>query len=255
MEKETTYQIEELLNSTYRIDESGAANCYLVVGEEKALLIDSCWGSGDLKGCVTQLTHKPIVVTTTHRHPDHTFGARQFGDYYVSEKDNIFFNRILDSQLMGRLSQKANTKLWVKRSKPLSLEDGHVFHLGKRDIETISIPGHTAGSVMYIDHANKLLFTGDNMNPHLWMHRTGAVSLEEWQIGAKKILTYMEAGYSIHTGHGNGTLNMAQAEIIYSYVQTIIEKAKSGLLTKDDSPYPKKGGFIEIQFDSKRVLI
>lgn len=254
MEKEMTYQIEELLNNTYRIDESGTANCYLVIGDKKALLIDSCWGSGDLKGCVAQLTDKPVIVTMTHRHPDHTFGARQFGDYYVSEKDNILFNRVLDSQLMGRLSQKANTKLWVKRSKPLPLKDGHIFCLGNRDVEVVSIPGHTAGSVMYIDHANKLLFTGDNMNPHLWMHRTGAVSLEEWKTGAKKILTYMESGYSIHTGHGNGTLSMEQAETIYCHVHAIIKKAKSGQLTKDDSPYPEKGGFIEIQFDIKKVV-
>ena len=110
MEKEITYQIEELLNNTYRIDEGGAANCYLVIGEENALLIDSCWGSGNLKECVAQLTEKPVIVTMTHRHPDHTFGARQFGDYYVSKKDNILFNRVLDSQLMGRLSQKANVR-------------------------------------------------------------------------------------------------------------------------------------------------
>lgn len=129
MEKEITYQIEELLNNTYRIDEGGAANCYLVIGEENALLIDSCWGSGNLKECVAQLTEKPVIVTMTHRHPDHTFGARQFGDYYVSKKDNILFNRVLDSQLMGRLSQKTTTKLWVKRSKPLPLEEGQISTL------------------------------------------------------------------------------------------------------------------------------
>lgn len=38
------YTFERIHDDTYRIDENGAANCYLVIGSEKALLIDTCWG-------------------------------------------------------------------------------------------------------------------------------------------------------------------------------------------------------------------
>ncbi|MDD7390565.1 MAG: hypothetical protein PUG60_13120 [Lachnospiraceae bacterium] len=44
------YQIEKIAERTYRQDESGKANCYLVIGIEKALLIDGCWGIGHLDG-------------------------------------------------------------------------------------------------------------------------------------------------------------------------------------------------------------
>ena len=51
---------------------------------EKALLIDGCWGIGDLVGTICTLTDKPIIAETTHRHPDHTCGLRQLGDYYYT---------------------------------------------------------------------------------------------------------------------------------------------------------------------------
>ena len=35
------YTFERIHDDTYRIDENGAANCYLVIGSEKAFLIDT----------------------------------------------------------------------------------------------------------------------------------------------------------------------------------------------------------------------
>ena len=106
---------------------------------------------------------------------------------------------------------------------------------------------------MFIDHEAKCLFTGDNVNPHLWMHRPGAVTLEEWMDSTKLILSYMEQGYTAHTGHGNGTQSKTNVETICCYVQEIIDKQRSGQLTKNDSPYPEKDGDIEIQFNIHRV--
>ena len=249
------YTVEKICDDAYRIDENGAANCYLVIGSEKALLIDACWGAGDLNACVRQLTDKPVIVAVTHRHPDHTGGARQFGDFHAHEKDNTRFNRLLEHPLLNRLAilRAGGKARKSKKIKALPMKDGDVFDLGGRRIEVRSIPGHTAGSVMFIDHAAKLLFTGDNVNPHLWMHRPGAVTLEEWMDSARLILRCMEQGYTAHTGHGNGKQSMINVETICRYVQEIIDKQRSGLLSKSDTPYPEKGGEIEIQFNIHRI--
>lgn len=250
------YTIEKIHDRTYRIDENGAANCYLVIGDEKALLIDTCWGSGDLNECVGRLTDKPIIVAVTHRHPDHTSGARQFGDFFAHENDNTLFNRILENPILSKLAiMRSGGKAGkAKKIKALPMNDGAVFDLGGRRIEVKSVPGHTAGSVMFIDHAEKLLFTGDNVNDHLWMHRPGAVTLEEWMDSASLILSYMEQGYTAHTGHGSGVQSKEQVETIYRYVQEIIEKKRSGQLTKNDSPYPEKGSKVEIQFNIDKIM-
>ena len=250
------YKTEKIAEKTYRFDENGAANCYLVIGSEKALLIDTCWGAGDLKACVRQLTDKPVTVAVTNRHPDHTGGARQFGDFHAHEKDNTRFNRLLEHPLLNRLAilRSGGKAQKSKKIRALPMQDGDVFDLGTRSIEVRSVPGHTAGSVLFIDHAAKLLFTGDNVNPHLWMHRPGAVTLEEWMDSARLILSYMEQGYTAHTGHGNGKQSKKNIETICRYVQEIIDRQRSGQLSKNDSPYPEKGGEIEIQFNIHRIV-
>ncbi|MBU3145830.1 hypothetical protein [Clostridium sp. CF012] len=35
------HTVEQIAPNTYRIDENGAVNCYLAVGKERALLIDT----------------------------------------------------------------------------------------------------------------------------------------------------------------------------------------------------------------------
>ena len=40
------YTTEKIGERTYRIDEGGRDNCYLLLGNEKALLIDSSIGTG-----------------------------------------------------------------------------------------------------------------------------------------------------------------------------------------------------------------
>ena len=53
---------------------NGSQNIYLLEGKEKAMLIDTGWGAGNLRACVEKLTDKPLIVVNTHFHPDHSAG-------------------------------------------------------------------------------------------------------------------------------------------------------------------------------------
>ena len=253
------YTVERIADNTYRFDENGRANCYLVVGEEKALLIDGCWGVGDLKQTIREITDKPIIAAATHRHPDHTCGLRQFEEYYVSENDNTAYNRRLENRLFGMaivLAEKQKIRPYHNRrmARPLPLNDGVVFDLGGRSIEVQPIPGHTAGSVMFLDHGQKLMFTGDDVNPKLWLQGNGATTLEEWKTGAQVVLDYMKQGYTAWIGHLDGRQTYEQLSEIFELVQEIIDKKKTGQLTQKDSPYPKEGAIPEIRFMIDRIL-
>lgn len=48
----TDYPIRKIADDTYMISDFGIANCYLLIGEERALLIDCGLGIGDIKGAV-----------------------------------------------------------------------------------------------------------------------------------------------------------------------------------------------------------
>ena len=67
----TDYPIRKIADDTYMISDFGIANCYLLIGEERALLIDCGLGIGDIKGAVEKITDKPILVVATHGHVDH----------------------------------------------------------------------------------------------------------------------------------------------------------------------------------------
>lgn len=77
----------EFAPDTYEIDEFDCASIFLFVGTERALLLDTGIGIGDLKGLVEEITDKPYDVVLTHGHRDHTGGAGWFDTVYLNRKD------------------------------------------------------------------------------------------------------------------------------------------------------------------------
>ena len=65
------YPTVQFKKDTWEIDEFDCASCFLLVGTEKAMLIDTGIGVGDLEGAVRQITDKPLIVVITHSHRDH----------------------------------------------------------------------------------------------------------------------------------------------------------------------------------------
>ena len=60
---------------------------HLIVGQERALLIDTAFGIGDLRGLVETLTDKPVDVVNTHFHGDHSAGNGQFETIFIHKYD------------------------------------------------------------------------------------------------------------------------------------------------------------------------
>jgi glyoxylase-like metal-dependent hydrolase (beta-lactamase superfamily II) len=73
--KTRAFPIVEIAPNAYEIGEFDCASIFLLVGDEKTMLIDTGIGIGDLKGFVQTLTENPLMVCYTHNHPDHTGGA------------------------------------------------------------------------------------------------------------------------------------------------------------------------------------
>ena len=71
----------------WRIDDFFSASCYLVEGKEKALLIDTGMGEGDLLGLISSLTTLPVEVAVTHPHLDHMHWIDCFSKVYLHEED------------------------------------------------------------------------------------------------------------------------------------------------------------------------
>lgn len=221
---------------TWNISEADLCNCYLLEGEDHALLIDIGCGAGDLRKCVKQLTKKSLSVAVTHRHPDHVGGCGQFGFYYAHKDD---CTKLYDMMCLPMFRMKMIPENLVynpssnKKTEVYRMKEDMEFDLGGRTIRTEHIPGHTKGSVMFIDDTNRYIFTGDDVNPVLWMHLPGCTSLKTWLAGAERVLYYLNEGYQAFYGHGDGIQTKEQVETTIRLVKQIIEETENGRKIKD----------------------
>lgn len=172
------YEVTDIGNRTYLINEH-LSTMFVLLGEKQALVIDCGTGIGDFKGVVDQLTEGlPYKVAMTHSHVDHIGGRRQFSDVYVSTTDIPYIHEV--STLYRKVYADANAlmgndvkgrKILPTRHEPAvhSIEEGTVFDLGGRTIRVVATPGHTVGSVSYLDETNHTIYIGDVSNDLIFM--------------------------------------------------------------------------------------
>lgn len=242
-----TYTVKKINDTTYQIDEMGRDFCYLLLGSEKALLIDCSIGTGDLKALVESITSLPVTVAATHAHADHTGGAWQFGKVYVHESEcNLLFKlsncQLYREKVLSKRMRKAGIsrkgyegKIWDWKFVPFS--DGFEIDLGGRTLKAFHTPGHSPGSCVWVDEKEKMMFTGDNTMPFLLMTVYLAESLETWLVGAQKTLELSKT-YQPWSSHGEGLQTSEQIEHTITLVREILEKYPENSKKKEIIHYP-----------------
>mgnify|MGYP000952638119 CR=1 FL=1 len=241
--KDGIHEYEEIAPKTYRIDEKGLVNAYLLLGEGKALLIDSGVGVGNILSSVQEITSLPITLALTHRHCDHGGGRNYFKECYIGRQDHNFACAFLTSKLACKVLLKANKSDLKLTKKPyhshqIYIGDNHVFDLGDRKIRLLSVPGHTKGSFVYIDDVNHIMFTGDEVNPYLFMQLPGSTNLSTWLIGAKKILS-LSKDHVAYGGHEKGLIKAEGISQIIKVVEEVLQKKPSFKGKMLDYPFDK----------------
>jgi hydroxyacylglutathione hydrolase len=184
------FESERVTSHIVRIRAKGTGVCqYLIEGDDRALLVDTGYGIGDLRSFVEQLTDKPYEVVITHGHVDHASGAAQFDKVYMSFADlpvarerTTFAAR--HQSLAGKSDlDKVPESEWIepKVDGYLPLEEGQMFHLGNLDIETIHVPGHTPGMMVLLDIQERIAFFGDACGVFTMLLRSEASSVHEFR--------------------------------------------------------------------------
>lgn len=124
--------------------------CFLILGSERALLLDTGASPCDLPAMIREITDLPVTVANTHGDGDHTANNNLFPAVYIHPDDAPL--------LHSHFGEPQPVTCAV-----LPLADGRIFDLGGRQLEVIHVPGHTAGSCCFLDRANRLLFAGDTV--------------------------------------------------------------------------------------------
>ena len=157
------------------LDGAGDVWMYLIVGPEKAMLIDTGFGVGDLKGLCRQLSaDKELIVVNTHPHIDHAYGNCQFDRVYCHEYAVPTLKAMSSPTAWDHLFDDSGNSIWsdFDRADIIPYRDyeivgvpcGHVFDLGGgHEVELIFSAGHSSGHCVFLDKKNRLLFAGDDV--------------------------------------------------------------------------------------------
>lgn len=183
--KNITHEVSQIAPHIWCISEFKLVNAFLVEGEKTATLIDTGCGIGNIRKTAEQLTNRPITVLLTHGHPDHNGGVYRFKDCPVymhpvdqsiaetcactNEIRRCYIETRVPVRFPGEGHMEALLHLLPNPEpeyqydwKPI--EEGSKIDLGGRQLQVIHTPGHTDGSVCFLDQQSGILFSGDTVN-------------------------------------------------------------------------------------------
>jgi glyoxylase-like metal-dependent hydrolase (beta-lactamase superfamily II) len=173
----------------------GFGNCYMLGADTEivqgavrdVIIIDPCIMDEKILNFIEQDHYNLRGILITHNHLNHTRGLHSLMRIYSPD--------VYAAQQ------------YIFEYKTTMVRDGDVFNIGRFQIEVISVPGHSADSVVYkIKH---LLFTGDALSagmmgatpsPYGAMHQISTIQ--------NRIFS-LQGNYVVLPGHGPpSTLNV-----------------------------------------------
>lgn len=143
---ETTYEVIKISDNSWRIEDD-MVRAFLFDGMENALLVDTGFGTGNIREIVEGLTQKPVMLVNTHADMDHIGCNALFDRVYMHPAEYPFYYE----------SNPADAVVFP-------LWEGDIVDLGVRRFEVILIPGHTPGSIALLDRENRILVSGDTIS-------------------------------------------------------------------------------------------
>ena len=166
---ENVYQISEPFGKIWPQWEGiRTVNMYLVVGQERAALIDSGTGIGDVHTAINKITSLPCIVLNSHYHWDHVGANSLFTETAIHEIEVDLL-----AQVTAHFQNKKNLAIYQETMNlpaaravlppfydpgSFSISPGpatHILHdnelidLGGLELRVLHIPGHSPGHVIF----------------------------------------------------------------------------------------------------------
>jgi len=125
----------------------GFANVYLIGNDTtmEAAIVDPASFTIGLLNFIEDKGYKVKAVLITHNHAHHVDGLRTLLRIYDAE---VFYS----GSSLGEL-------------QCTMVNDGDIFDIGGLKVQALSVPGHSADSLVY--HLDKIVFTGDTLHAGL----------------------------------------------------------------------------------------
>lgn len=220
--------ILEVAKDTYMINLMGLQAPSLIVGRDRALLLDTGLGNFDMMEIVRRITDKPVMLVLTHAHSDHMGGIGQFQEIYIHPADLPAAQAFDADRLIHEDDRLPTQKEFVAqaaaafRARPenifdipetvmedrfserrfIPLQPDQIIDLGGRQVQILEERGHTAGEIAVLDFQSRILFAGDGISPMFSITETDITT-------ARNDLLHIRSHASefdrIYHGHFGGT--------------------------------------------------
>lgn len=188
-----------------------SANGYIAIDEKTgiAYIIDPGYDGASYAEKLEKLQLRPEGILLTHHHYDHVGAVAEFKRIW-KEKHGIKLPVAIHEEDAGKLKFKADRHL----------KDGDAIRFGESYLLALNTPGHTRGSMCFVNPDERVAFTGDTIF-NVDLGRTDLEDGSEGQMidSVKNIISLWEDGLIIYPGHGDS----ASMEYIRKYNQEYLE--------------------------------
>lgn len=210
------FQTYKLRENIYQFKDKMGVLATLIIGSNKALLIDTCYGIANLNHHIKTITDKELIVVASHGHMDHTGGNYHFKEVFITKEDielcklhnsEKWRKNVLNNALnLGLIDESFDQELFLKQREGnlKELEISTIFDLGDIHVEVINMEGHTKGSIGLLVKEEKVLVVTDATCPWVWMFLPESTTVDTYIKMLERIIK-LDFDYII-LGHGTGKL-------------------------------------------------
>lgn len=235
---------------------------YLIVGRERAVLLDAGTGAGDLPGVVSGLTRLPLTLVVSHAHWDHIGQAHAFAEAGAevlvhdeqaaalaagvgNERVRGFF---APERLTGSLPVGFN--LETATIPPVAgagrLEEGAMLDLGGRRLDVVLAPGHAPGLLTLLDREGGLLFSTDAAYAGALYAQMGDSDISAYRTSLDRLAALAPGLRAVYPAHGPAPIEPAALVAMRDAVAAV---------AGGRTPEEVDDGVAEHRFDGFSVLV
>jgi predicted peptidase/glyoxylase-like metal-dependent hydrolase (beta-lactamase superfamily II) len=216
---EPYFTSKQIAPGTWQIQGDGDY-CYLVEGDDEAVMIDTGYGAGNVREYAQTLTSKPIHnVINTHYHFDHTAGDAYFDCVYLTQ----------ETKDKATIPYPSFNGVSFPRNYPtVMVSDGYVYPLKGRNLLVLEIPNHTEGGIALLDTKERILFSGDEF---MGMGININTSVEQFEKNMEKVESHRSEFDTI--AGGPGIMDGALVEKYLSNAQYILSRKGTAVKALD----------------------
>lgn len=176
-------------------------NCYILFKNNYALIIDPGNEAEKVKGFLVEHSLTPQAILLTHAHYDHIGAVDELRKYYNID---VYLHEAEPTWLSDPPYNSAG--LFTPTDEPDHLLTEGDLTIGDFSFSVIHTPGHSPGSVSFIFHDEKKVFSGDV----LFRFGVGRTDLyqsspQDLVYSLREKLYKLPDDFTVYPGHGTTT--------------------------------------------------